>query len=466
MHNTATEQTWTEAMLRFRFAGQVTAALVLVGWIAWFFPFDDLLDRSGTPLGGDYVMLYVAGQVVGDGATDTLYDDASNQRRSSQLLGGLNPNESWPYRYPPTVAAVMLPLSQLPLTWSFALFTLIQLSLLTISVWLLGRDYSVLHRRRGWLWALAGSPLVLESLIGGQSSLLAFTCIVGFVHFLRRDNYFFAGTLLAMTLYKPNVAALLVVAALVAHPRLLGGFLPTTAFGLGISLWTTGISGVVKYIQLATQLASSQWSLETPFWKVHGLAPVFQWALPEHGKLACAAVGLLISLIVAWQWRTGRLSELLSVALLLCCNALFNPYVPIYDLVLLELALVLVCQAAYSGQLKLQSIVFFQCAALLLFVGPHLSQSFARPLGGNPFPILLMGVLLGVVICEWKARHYGNRGWRFSANAVRPSAAASVVSEVAIAAAPLDNCADNCSPIISLSTRLVSCNDSAAPADR
>ncbi len=404
MTKTATERTWTEAMLRFRFAGQITAALVVVGWLAWFFPFDDLLDRSGTPLGGDYVMLYVAGQVAGDGAAAALYDDASNQRRSSQLFNGMNPSQSWPYRYPPTVAAAMLPLSQLPFAWSFALFSLLQLTLLSISVWLLGRDYSVLHQRSSWLWAIIGSPLVLESLIGGQSSLLAFTCIVGFLYFLRRDNYVIAGMLLAMTLYKPNVAFLLVIAALVVHPRLLRGFLPTTAIGLGIALLTAGTSGTVQYIQLATQLASSQWSLETPFWKVHGLAPVFQWVVPEHGKLACVALGLLISLFVAWQWRSGRLPELLAVALLLCCNALFNPYVPIYDLVLLELALVLVCQAAYSGQFKIKSIYFFQCAAVLLFVGPHLSQSFARPLGWNPFPLLLVGVLLSVFFYEWNGR--------------------------------------------------------------
>ncbi len=439
MDNTATERNWTEAMSLLRCAGCVTIVLVFVGWIAWFFPFDDWVDRSGTPLGGDYVMLYVAGQVVADGAAETLYDDASNQMRSSQLFRGMNPHESWPYRYPPTVAAAMVPLAQLPIAWSFALFTLIQLSLLSVSMWLLGRDYSVLHQRTGWMWAIAGSPLVLESLIGGQSSLLAFTCIVGFLHFLRQGKSGVAGMLLALTLYKPNVAALLVVAALVVHPRLLRGFLPTLALGVGITLLTTGIIGLAEYAQLATQLASSKWSLETPFWKVHGLAPVFQWALPAHGKLACAISGLLLSLIVAWQWRTGRLSELLSVSLLLCCNALFNPYVPIYDLVLLELALVLGCEAAYRGELKIPSIGVFQWVALLLFVGPHLSQTSARAIGGNPFPILLLGTVVGIVAHEWIARSYGNRGARFSANAERPSAAASVVSEVAIAAAPLDS---------------------------
>lgn len=395
---------WTEAKSRFRFAGQVTAALAVLGWLIWFYPFDDLLDRSRTPLGGDYVMLYVAGQVLADGAANELYDDAKNQQRSSRLFKGLDSKASWPYRYPPTVAAAMVPLSQLPFGWSFALFVLIQLLLLAVTINLLQKNYSVFHNRSAWMWAMIGSPLVLESLIGGQSSLLGLACVVGFLHFLRRDNPVWAGTLLALTLYKPNVAALLIVAALILRPRLLYGFLPTAAVGLIVGVWATGTSGVSQYVQLATQLASAQWSIETPYWKVHGLAPLFQWVVPEHGKLVCGAVGLSISLLIASWWRSGRLHELLAVSLLLCINALFNPYVPIYDLVLLQLALVLVCQAAYQGVLKLRSVDALQCGLGLLFAGPHLSQALARPLGWQLFPLLLSGAILATITYELRLR--------------------------------------------------------------
>ena len=64
--------------------------MVTVGWIVWFFPYDDLLDLSGTPLGADYAMFYVAGQLVTDGSADQLYDQAEHQRRLQALFPGID----------------------------------------------------------------------------------------------------------------------------------------------------------------------------------------------------------------------------------------------------------------------------------------------------------------------------------------------------------------------------------------
>ncbi|MEZ6076005.1 MAG: hypothetical protein R3C56_10140 [Pirellulaceae bacterium] len=77
---------------------------------------------------------------------------------------------------------------------------------------------------------------------------------------------------------------------------------------------------------------------------------------------------------------------------------------PIYDLVLLELALVLICQSRLQQAAQTSIARVSQWGALLLFVGPHLSQVFARPLGWNPFPMLLVGGFIAVVVYEWNAR--------------------------------------------------------------
>ncbi len=410
-HFPTTDRSWSDAMLRFRFAGQCTLLIACIGWVGWFFPFDDLLDRSGTPLGGDFIMLKVAGEVVADGAVESLYDDQQNQLRSSEMIAGLDPQESWPYRYPPTVAACMAPLAGLPFAMSFAIFFSMQCALLVISLTALYQQSSLLRRYSGWLWAIAGAPIVVEVLVGGQSSLLALACLLVAVRLLLRYQTGYdalAGGVLALALYKPNVLGLLIVGLLVYRPRILLGFLPVAICGVLIAVQTCGYRCLLEYVQLGSQLASSQWSLETPFWKVHGLAPFFQYALPLHGKLLCAVVGLACSLALAWGLRRRKLSLAGGVSLLLVCNSLFNPYVPIYDLVLLIVALVLACEApefahGWLCPTWLRTEWLLQGLAAGLFVGPHLSQLVAPSLGWQPFPLGLLALLLWGLIQAYQA---------------------------------------------------------------
>lgn len=388
---------WDRANARFRFAGRVSLLVFLVAWVAWFYPFDNLVDRSGTPLGGDYVMLYVAGQTIAMGQAESLYHDARNQQRSAALFPSMDSNQCWPFRYPPTVAACMAPLSQLPYQWSFAIFFCMQLGLLGINSSLLSRDYECIQEYSGWLWAIVGSPLIIETLIGGQASLIALSCVLGFAHFYRKHDDTMAGVMLALTLYKPNVLALFILGCLVVRPRLLRGFLPVLGMGIVVALLTSGPAGLAEYLRLGTQLASSTWSLETPYWKVHGLAPYFQALIPEFGKFICFAIGVGLSSLIAAMWRSGRWSANPSMAWLLCINSLFNPYVPIYDLVLLIPAAVFACEAAWTKHWPAQRPLAFQAIAAALFFGPHLSQALAMLIGWQLFPLVTLAVLTTIV---------------------------------------------------------------------
>lgn len=388
MNNISVQQfEWQEAGKRFRFAGIVSLIIGLVAWSAWFYPFDDLIDRSGTPLGGDYVMLYVSGQVIANGQTNSLYDDRQNQIRSAALFPTMDPYNTWPYRYPPTVAALMAPLSLLPFTWSYALFFLIQLLILCVALLSLHSDFLVLQSHPHWLWAIAGCPFIVETLIGGQSSLIALVCVLGFAHCYRKRNDFAAGALLALALYKPNVLALFILGCIVSRPRLLFGFVPAVGVGVMVALLSSGQEELLEYLRLGTQLASSAWGLEPPYWKVHGLAPYFQTVQGEYGKLLCLCIGGFLSLLFGLAWHLKFFSDYAAMAILLCMNSLFNPYVPIYDLVLLVPAVAFGCEAARLGKFPTLSPRAFQLLAAVLFFGPHLSQALAMKIGVQLFPI-------------------------------------------------------------------------------
>ena len=383
---------WKNAAERFGFCGACVLTLVVVGWVVWLYPFDDLLDRSGTPLGGDYVMLYVAGQTVLEGEVKTLYDDAANQQRSSALFPTMNPSFSWPYRYPPTVAACMVPLASLPFGLSFALFTGIQFLLLTLAVVLLKRISSALSGVNGNAWTLAivGCPLIIETIIGGQSSLLALCSLMGYLILSKQQKYAAAGAVLAIALYKPNVLALFMIGSVVYQPRLLRGLLPAAAIGALVAVVCVGMEGLQEYLSLGSRLATSSWSLETPFWKVHGIAPLVQAVWPSGGKAVTFGIGTVLSVGIAVVWRRGQLSAEVAQALLLVVNAICNPYVPIYDLVLLIPAVILWANASEQGSVPPISPGQGQVLLGMLFVGPHLSQALARSCGFQLFPLLLI----------------------------------------------------------------------------
>jgi len=263
-------QAFTE---RARFISTVLLILFLLGWALWFWPYDDLLDRSGTPLGADFSMFYVAGQMTAVGETAQLYDQAAHQARLHDLFPGIDPQFALPYRYPPIVALLMVPLACLPYAVAIAVFMAIGLVGAVAGLRLLMRETgqpSRAHRRLCYL-ALFGWPVVLETWIGGQASLFALLIVCAGIVLMQRERYAWAGAVWALAAYKPNVLLLVVIGCILFRPRVLRGLVPVAAIMFALSWWTVGWEGITAYVELTLQLAARPWDVETPFWKVPAL---------------------------------------------------------------------------------------------------------------------------------------------------------------------------------------------------
>ncbi len=387
-----------EALQILSVFGRAIPVILLTGYLAWFYPFADLVDRSGTPLGSDYVMLYVAGQTVLTGQADSLYDDRANQRRTSALLPTMDPELKWPYRYPPVTAWLMSSLAQLAYGWSFATFACITSLCVLLALGMLITALGVAENRRKLVfWSMLGWPVIYEAVIGGQTSPLALFFVVAGVIALQRKHDFIGGLLIGLCIYKPNIVFILVIATLIARPKAFWGMLAVAIPATMLSLHTVGMSGLRTYVELSTSLATSQWTLETPHWKVHGLAPLLDKVFSGHGKLLVVMIGVPVAVALGWIWRKSENDRWwLASAALLNTNALLNPYVPIYDLLLIipaGLITVLYYVRKHEDHL---SEVTPQIIAIVsvLFVGPHLSQSVAYATGVQVFPVLLTMILI------------------------------------------------------------------------
>jgi len=342
-------------------------------------------------------MFYVAGQMVVAGETDQLYDQAAHQSRLHALFPGIDSRFALPYRYPPIVAAAMAPLARLPYAVALAVFMTLGLASAVAGLRLLFQATGRASRadlRLGYL-VLLGWPVVLETWIGGQASLFALLIVCGGIVLMQREQYFWAGVVWALAAYKPNVLLLVVVGCVLFRPRVLRGLVPGAAVMFGWAWWTVGWEGLVEYLDLTQRLASGPWDVETPYWKVHGLA---QWlALPLGGqaRLVSLLLGLLATVVIVRRWRRADNSPAspLPYALLITVNALANPYTPIYDLTLLAAGLVLMAPTiATTGPDSLaRHGAAWQAALAAVYFGPHLSQLLARSTGLQFFPLLLLG---------------------------------------------------------------------------
>ncbi len=396
---------------RMQFVSSAILGLFVAGWISWFYPFNGLLDRSGTPLGADFSMFYVAGQVVADGDGRLLYDQAAHQTRLHQLFPGIDPSFALPYRYPPFVAAVMAPLATLPYAVAFALFSIASCGAWWLAARQLVRCSPELNAtwRKSLRWAMIGWPVALETLIGGQASMFALLIAVGVYVLVRHQSIVLAGAVLALAAYKPNVLSLLALACLIRYPRMLLGFLPVAA-GVALLCWVPdGMDGLFAYRELTTTLATDSWDVATPLWKVHGLAPWFNLLLDNEGRLVCTMAGVAIVLGLALRARMTQPSQTIEplwFASLITVNALFNAYTPIYDLVLLSGAAILTAEhlATQFGPNVARRLVAAHLLIGVVYFGPHLSQVVAKSTGAQPFSLILAAIATWQVYLLWQSQ--------------------------------------------------------------
>jgi len=386
---------------RIQFVACAILVLFFAGWIGWFFPFDDLLDQSGTPLGADFSMFYVAGQVVLDGAGEQLYEQAEHQRRLQQLFPAIDPSFALPYRYPPFVATLMIPLAALPYALAYAVFLVLSCAAWWTAARQLVSACPELQDawQRSLRWAILGWPVALETLVGGQASMFALLIAVSVYVLLRHKRVVLAGAILALAAYKPNVLALLALGCLFRYPRMLTGFVPV-ATGVGLlCLVPAGWEGLMQYRELTANLATQSWDVATPIWKVHGLTPWFQFMLGDNGRLACGLLGIAATLGVAIRARAVTVSEPIEpiwFATLISLNSLFNAYTPTYDLVLLLVGATLTAEHLVHrhGPNVSRTLVAAQLLLAIVYFGPHLSQFVAKSTGAQPFGLVLAALAI------------------------------------------------------------------------
>lgn len=388
-------------------------AMVLM-WLGVIARGDGRLDALGNPVGGDFAMFYIAGNMAAHDQWELLYDEAEQQRRLIELFPGLPVDTYLPYRYPPLLALILSPLGNLPyrtaqLIWSAGSI------ILWLAAWLaMAQPFFRRSSPLGGtcLVGLIASPIMAQTLIDGQASfywfaILAFTWLA-----IQHDRFALGGACLALAACKPNVLLLMSIVLILRHPRMLVGLVPTGAAMLVATLWIPGRDCLNAYIELGSQLATQAWSVETPYWKVQSL---LSWTQPLFGSAARSinlAIGLSTAVGLGCWWRQQDRDSICSedqqhnaccfLSLGLLVSALFNPYTPVYDLMLLSLGLF--AWLVYAERTGMLSVWLGQREIKLvvgcLWLGPIISQCLSRELACPQqwMSLVLLIAVVGILV--------------------------------------------------------------------
>ncbi len=331
----------------------------------------------GRPLGGDFVEFYTIGKILNTDAPARIYDLRLATGLQHATLPSMPDTQMLIFGQAPFIASLFRPFALLPYAWAYMAWLAFSAALYIAGLALLFRclGLNAADRKTGFLLALSSTPFLFETWIGGQMSVVAFFIWVLFFWCLERDWRFLAGFVLALCLFKPTLVALPVLMLVLGRRwRVVGGFAGGGIAMAALSVATVGLDGCRGWIQ-ALAMNGHMVATAGEAWheaKYVDLLAFFHLLLGNQAILESVATIFAALIALSWLglawWRSDGAMNRPLWAATLCFMLVANPYVPIYDAILIVIAVTLVAAngRAASGWL------------LALYLVPWVTQSFAE----------------------------------------------------------------------------------------
>ncbi len=337
----------------------------------------------GRPLGGDFVEFYTVGKILNNDAPARIYDLELVTTLQHAALPSMPDTQMLVFGQAPYIASLFRPFALLPYAWAYVAWLGFSAGLFLSALALLFRTVGLNadDRKTGFLLALSSTPFLFETWIGGQMSVVVFAIWVLFFWCLDSDRRVLAGFVLALCLFKPTLVALPALMLVVGRRwRVVSGFATGGIAMALLSFATVGLDGCRAWFA-ALAMNGNRVAKTGEAWheaKSVDMLAFFHLLLPNPaalGTVVAASVGTIgvVWLGRAW-WRSNSTflddpaTDRRLWAATLCLTLVVNPYVPIYDAILVVIAVALVArdQRTMAGWL------------LLLYLVPWVTQSFAE----------------------------------------------------------------------------------------
>jgi hypothetical protein len=387
-------------------------------------------DGPHAVLGGDFRAFYTAGALVARGSPELLYDASAQQAFQHSVLGVAQGTHSV-WMSPPWAAWLFVPFSRLPFWLAYGTFTFLGLLLAWKALSMLRAELALEPSSGRLAITLLQYFPVLASLCIGQTTTLWFFVSAAVVIALRSGREVQAGLLLAVLVFKPQLA--LGFGAVLFGARRFRPMAIAAAVAGGVvvasELFTPG--ALTRYLASSGSLAEALRAPDYPSAGLHGGAEVSFLLLAGVSSSAAAALGFAISagltfaIVRIWwgrRFEPGTRSFDLRLAASLTLGLIASPHLYLYDLALLGVPIFLAHSALSPSahepsarelsrpRLPLDADSVFRAAAgvwALGLAGPAFTvvqQQLSRPLFGFSVALQLGAVaVVYLAFTLWRA---------------------------------------------------------------
>lgn len=308
----------------------------------------------------DFIIFYTAARTLQRGAATRLYDLPLQYQTQLDAVGHLPTRDGpLPFVRPAFEAWLFRPLAGLSYAQAFVLWSLVSLSILVLTSWLVRREIPPLQRYSPALILLAMASYfpVFACFLQGQDSILILLvyslCFMG----LRRGADLRAGLVLSLGLIKfILVLPFVLVFLLRGRFRFTAGFAAGSLLLTAISIATTGWKTFLYYWAFLLHIDQLAPGVNVPHSmpNLRGLVSLILGGLPPLGiTVVLAGFSLLLLGFTARRaclhTEEGKLSSALEFSLALVFTLLVSYHCHVFDLCLLLLPAGVAVSALTSG---------------------------------------------------------------------------------------------------------------------
>ena len=260
-------------------------------------------QNNGTAI-SDFVIFYTAGKIARSSERYQCFDVAVQQNEFRRVLGATSMPEKMIYvRCMPVIFPLLMPFTLVSLSTAHVIWCCISLAVAVLGGFLMLRQIGGLGWNDCWLWllGLGASFPVFMTLLTGQFSLLMLGLFEIYFWAWYRKRDFIAGTVLALTVFRPQYAVFWGLPALIGKRwKLLATCLCAELAVVSITAATIGFGNILYYPRFLTQLETAASPNAQAMPCLRGLLNLF---FPDASALRiCVVIFTLTIILLGFIW--------------------------------------------------------------------------------------------------------------------------------------------------------------------